>query len=355
MNRLFYNRCYLSGPIDNATDLGVGWRLKAQQELTSLDIITLNPCDKAVLVDTPHEDWENHELRHTLKQQGDFDAMSHIMRQIRCFDLRMADLCDFAIAHLDLNVYSTGTHEEITTMNRRKIPILTHVEQGKASLPDWYFGMLPQQMIFDTWEELFDYVRHIAFTDTAIEAYSRWQFIDYGTLYGKRKIPISKNLVARVSPEDHEYLNQWKWSAANQVAGKQQNRRSPVWRAMRKVVIDGRKITRYMHQDVIIRQIGKIPTSCQIDHIDRNPLNNERANLRVVTRSENLHNRGPQINNTTGVKGVWQNSVGNYVAELKYKGIKHHLGTYPTLEAAKVARCKFGKTLLGEDYYDGSD
>lgn len=350
MNRLFYNRCYLSGPIDFAKDFGVGWRNMVQQELADLSIIFLDPCNKPMLSECAREDLENHQHRIDLKRRGDFEPVSRMMRTIRCIDLRMADLSDFAIVHLDLNVYSTGTHEEIVTMNRRKVPILTHVEQGKAALPDWYWGTLPHQMIFSEWSDLFAYVRHIATSPPPIDTHNRWRFFDYGTLYKKREISLSNGLAARVSPEDYDYLSQWHWTAATQLSVKQRGKRPDVWRVMRKVKIAGHSITRYMHQDVALRTGVKLTDDVEIDHKDRNPLNNERENLRITTRTRNLHNRGKQTNNTSGVKGIWINSAGNYCPEIMVLGVKHRLGTFSSLAEARAKRDEIGHTLLGSDY-----
>jgi len=185
MNRLYYNRVYLPGPIDNAADLGVGWRLEIKERLKDLDLIFLDPCDKPMQHGSSCEDLENHLLRQQQKEIGDYDAISRGMREIRCIDLRLADLCDFAIVHLDRDVYSTGTHEEIALLNRRKVPILVHVEQGKKFLPDWYFGTLPHQHVFGTWDELEGYIRLVAGSPVPVETYNRWRFIDYAKLYGK--------------------------------------------------------------------------------------------------------------------------------------------------------------------------
>jgi hypothetical protein len=42
----------------------------------------------------------------------------------------------------------------------------------------------------------------------------------------------------------------------------------------------------------------------QIDHIDRNPMNNAWRNLRPASSYENMNNRGLQKNNLSGVSGV---------------------------------------------------
>lgn len=55
-----------------------------------------------------------------------------------------------------------------------------------------------------------------------------------------------------------------------------------------------------------------------VDHIDRNPSNNRRSNLRIVDAQTNIINRGLQCNNKTGVAGVVQTKSGKYIAQLKF-------------------------------------
>lgn len=61
-------------------------------------------------------------------------------------------------------------------------------------------------------------------------------------------------------------------------------------------------------------------TNKLVDHIDKNPLNNRKSNLRIVNAQANISNRNTQKNSVTGVAGVIIKQVGSkYVAQIKYK------------------------------------
>lgn len=206
-NRLFYNRVYLPGAIDMAVDFGVGWRREVQEQLNDLDLIFLDPTDKPMLSEFACEDLENHQLRQEMLDAGDYDSLCANMKLIRSIDLRLADLCDFAIVYLDREVPSVGTHEEITTLNRRKVPILVHVKQGKKQLPGWIWGQIPHEHVFETWADLYAHIRQVAYSDEP-ETYNRWRFLDYGRLYKKDRLQVGDKTVF-ISPEDYDYLSMW--------------------------------------------------------------------------------------------------------------------------------------------------
>ena len=56
----------------------------------------------------------------------------------------------------------------------------------------------------------------------------------------------------------------------------------------------------------IIYQIhhGDLTPEFEVDHIDRNKLNNDISNLRKITQTENKRNKSRQKNNTTGYPGI---------------------------------------------------
>lgn len=75
-----------------------------------------------------------------------------------------------------------------------------------------------------------------------------------------------------------------------------------------------------------------------VDHIDRDPLNNSRANLRLATKSTNAMNRPKPKSNTSGYKGVrWNKERKLWDANIQVDKVNRFLGRYDTpQEAAKV-------------------
>ena len=114
-----------------------------------------------------------------------------------------------------------------------------------------------------------------------------------------KSIPLTRGKFALVDDEDYEYLNQWKWFCAH-------------GRAVRGGGYKKKSV--FMH-----RVILNTPDGYHTDHIDSNPLNNQKSNLRVCTIAENNRNQGRRKDNRSGYKGV-NMEYGRWVARIRVNG-----------------------------------
>lgn len=90
-----------------------------------------------------------------------------------------------------------------------------------------------------------------------------------------------------------------------------------------------------------------------VDHIDGDPLNNVRENLRVCTRGENTRNRKISFGNKCGFKGVFKrhgrpNHRKQWRAKIVLNGKAQHLGYYLTPEEAHSAYVIAAECLHGQ-------
>lgn len=100
---------------------------------------------------------------------------------------------------------------------------------------------------------------------------------------------------------------------------------------------DGTWKTKALHQLVFAHYHGQLPPGCQVDHVDRNPLNNLPINLRAATRSIQSANRGLPSDNTTGYKGVvWHKAGRKWMARFAHQGKQIYIGLF--VDIAEAAR-----------------
>ena len=89
----------------------------------------------------------------------------------------------------------------------------------------------------------------------------------------------------------------------------------------------------------------------EVDHKDRNGLNNCRRNLRRCTHSENLRNQTINLLNTSGYKGVhWCKEKQRWTVYIKVLGVRLYRGRFKTIEEAIEARLKAVKKFYGVYY-----
>lgn len=87
----------------------------------------------------------------------------------------------------------------------------------------------------------------------------------------------------------------------------------------------------------------------KIDHIDRNPLNNRKNNLRTCTQLKNSQNKNKQTNNISGFIGVcYTNRNNRWRAFITVNKKQIHIGYFKNKEDAIIARLKAEKEYFGE-------
>lgn len=140
-------------------------------------------------------------------------------------------------------------------------------------------------------------------------------------------IPMSNTKkLAIVDDEYYEELSRYKWQENN-------------WGyAKRATTAGGKNVGFNMHHAVLPKIDGM-----QVDHKNRNTLDNRKENLRYCTASQNKANSKLYKNNTTGFKGVYmhkdERSSKNrkFQARIKIHGKYVNLGFYYTAKEAARA------------------
>ena len=149
---------------------------------------------------------------------------------------------------------------------------------------------------------------------------------------------IIKSQTILYSSEDQELFDKWVWGIH-----KPRN-----YYLIRGEYINGKQISIKFHRCVAER-MGLIIKGLEVDHINRNSLDNRRCNLRIATRSLNGANRVKQTNNTSGFKGVnWFAETNRWRARLKANGKETHLGYFLSITEAAKAYDKAAKEHFGD-------
>lgn len=109
---------------------------------------------------------------------------------------------------------------------------------------------------------------------------------------------------------------------------------------------DGRQLSVGMH-----RLICDAPDGYQVDHIDLNPLNNTRSNLRICTTAQNVMNTAYRRNSELPYKGVSMRKDRRrvtYRAKIRLDDVETHIGYYSTPEEAARAYDEVARKYFGE-------
>lgn len=159
------------------------------------------------------------------------------------------------------------------------------------------------------------------------------------------EIPLTRGQITIVDNEDAD-LNKLRWHALF----RPQYGDGGAYIARRTERHKGKQTAQLMHRVILARMLGRLLLQAEeVDHIDLNPLNNRRSNLRLATKRQNKTNQRTYKNNTSGYKGVsWNASKRKWHARISKEGKVIHLGFFDSPEEAYDRYCKAARELHGE-------
>jgi uncharacterized protein YegP (UPF0339 family) len=147
------------------------------------------------------------------------------------------------------------------------------------------------------------------------------------------EFPVSRGkFMCKIDAADSEIVLQSKWCCNNITNGKMYVHRK-----------QGGKIIK-LHRMLM----GVIDDrSVCVDHINGDPLDNRRANLRVCKHGENMRNYRNAWGKE-GIRGVMKTPAGKYRARIRYQNKLFHIGTFDTQHDASIAYAFASSLLHGE-------
>jgi hypothetical protein len=151
--------------------------------------------------------------------------------------------------------------------------------------------------------------------------YNKRDVIDNGD--GTASVPLTKGYTALIDTGDIPLVCPYSWHARTTASGS-------VYAATR--LRDEGQTFVYLH-----RLLTSAPRDMEVDHINRDTLNNRRENLRVCDASLNAVNKRKQRNGKSSrFKGVfWDTRRGLWRSEFRYKNVKKQ-GRFSTERDAAI-------------------
>lgn len=153
-------------------------------------------------------------------------------------------------------------------------------------------------------------------------------------------IAILNNYIIEFDDEDLEFFLRHKWRVVKTKAKRAIKSQFAI-----QAFINGK--TQKFHRILLNAPIG-----LDVDHLDGNTLNNQKKNLRICTRVQNLQNTGKynrKKGTTSSFKGVsWRSDSNNWRARIKVGTTFKGLGSFNNEVEAAKAYNKAALTYFGE-------
>jgi hypothetical protein len=164
-----------------------------------------------------------------------------------------------------------------------------------------------------------------------------------GTITGDsimKLVPLTQGKFAKVDDEDYDNVMRFIWHAVNE-RGR--------WYACCTCYL-GRINKKSLNRSMRLARLIMIPPkNMDVDHIDGDSLNNQRSNLRICNRTQNLQNQRPIRGGTSQYKGVcFSTQKQKWRAYINVKGKQIHLGFHNSEQLAAEAYNKGAIKYFGE-------
>jgi hypothetical protein len=135
---------------------------------------------------------------------------------------------------------------------------------------------------------------------------------------------------AVVDEVDHLWACQFRWHITEAGYAARSQRRGPECKPYRM----------FLHREILGLKHGY--KGVVVDHIDGDPLNNVRENLRAVTHAQNCQNRKLPADNKSGYRGVsWKADVGRWRVQVMVDGERTVVGYFDDVHEAGNAAQNF--------------
>jgi hypothetical protein len=105
-----------------------------------------------------------------------------------------------------------------------------------------------------------------------------------------------------------------------------------------------------IHRVILERMIGRtLQVGEFVDHVDGDPLNNRRSNLRMATKAQNNRNKKNLNRSLSGLKGAhYHRRKCKWTSAIKVNDQSIYLGSFDTPQEAHAAYCEAAKKYHGE-------
>lgn len=157
------------------------------------------------------------------------------------------------------------------------------------------------------------------------------------------RIPLNKGYSALIDDEDAD-LSCYRWFCCNMRWGPYANREKPMVKGVR-----GKKVM--LHREIAERMgLDLSAPKMVVDHINGNPLDCRRENLRLLTCQENNRNTNASKPHRKGgtVGVIWCKAREKWQAYITVSGKIKNLGRFDALEDAVAARLAGEATYFGD-------